>query len=53
MSEALRKAQPRALWIDPGNSRLYINTLAGGQWAAAPSIDGTLKSSSFSRINWR
>ena len=53
LPESLRKAKPRALWVDPGNSWLYINTLTGGQWAAAPSIDGTLKSSSFSQINWR
>ena len=53
MPEQLCKAQPRALWIDPGNSRLYINTLTGKQWVASPSVDGTLKSGSFSQINWR
>lgn len=53
MPEQLCKARPRALWIDPGNSRLYINTLTGGQWVAAPSADGTLKSGCFSQMNWR
>ncbi len=53
MPEPLCQAQPRALWIDPGNSRLYINTLLGGQWAATPSPEGLLSSASFSKMDWR
>lgn len=53
MPERLRQERPRALWIDPGNSRLYINTLAGKKWVAIPSIDGILKAGCFSQQNWR
>ena len=53
MPERLRQERPRALWIDPGNSRLYINTLAGNKWVATPSADGTLKAGSFNRQSWR
>ena len=46
----LRQAGPKALWVDPGNSRLYVNTEKGKLWAACPKLDGTLTQNSFAQL---
>ncbi|MGM9992235.1 MAG: hypothetical protein ACI376_05225 [Candidatus Bruticola sp.] len=53
MPEELCRSGPRALWVDPGSSIIYINTLYGGQWLARPSADGSISPSCFSKISWR
>ncbi|MGM9998408.1 MAG: hypothetical protein ACI38Q_03280 [Candidatus Bruticola sp.] len=53
MPSELCRSAPRALWVDPGSSIIYINTLYGGQWAAKPLTDGSLSPSCFSKLSWR
>ncbi|MBQ7501221.1 hypothetical protein IJT93_00700 [bacterium] len=53
LPEKLRKAAPGGLCVDPCNSRLYINTVAGGLWLAVPKADGTLSAACLSELDWR
>lgn len=50
---ALQRERPRALWTDPGHSRLYLYTLAGGLWQWTPDNRGRLKAAALQPLPWR